>query len=233
MSSFPTHHHRRPRVESLRRSFLQTTTTLLLQVLFFSSTFTTTTAQTTTPHFHLRINAGGPLIIDNNNNNNYRWESDTAYNVDGKGSRRNVCSSSSINNTTFFTNLPLDTPASVFCTQRYYNPQNIIAYRPPYQYQIPVPDNDAYYVVILHVVELVRFSPFVRSWVVLMAVHVTIVVAVVAVLSMTSPLPISNSMIELRLLLHLILILFLFCTFLSLSLLGSQYDSASRHGFYH
>ena len=233
MSSFPTHHHRRPRVESLRRSFLQTTTTLLLlQVLFFSSTFTTTTtAQTTTPDFHLRINAGGPLIIDNNNN--HRWESDTAYNVDGKGSRRNVCSSSSINNTTFFTNLPLDTPASVFCTQRYYNPQNIIAYRPPYQYQIPVPDNDAYYVVILHVVELVRFSPFVRSWVVLMAVHVTIVVATVAVLSMTLLLPISNSMIELRLLLHLILILFLFCTFLSLSLLGSQYDSASRHGFYH
>ena len=170
MSSLPTRQHRRPRVESLRRSFLGTTTTLLLLLLpvqlLFSSTFTTTTAQITTtpPHFHLRINAGGPLIIDNNNNN-HRWESDTAYNVEAKGSRRNVCSSSSSNNnTTFFTNLPLDTPASVFCTQRYYNPQNIIAYRPPYQYQIPVPDNDAYYVVILHVVELVRFSPFVRSF---------------------------------------------------------------------
>lgn len=110
-------------------------------------------------------------------NNNIAWESDTAYNVENKGSRRNACSSSS--NLTF-SNLPLDVPASVVCTQRYYNP-NDIAVRPPYQYQIPVPDNNAYYVVILHLVELVRFVG---------VIVIIFAVVVVEVLLTTSPPPI-------------------------------------------
>lgn len=111
-----------------------------------------TAAQIVPSSFHLRINCGGPLIVDSNNNN-ARWESDTTYNVGNKGNRRNICTNQP--NITM-TNLPPNVPRTLYCTQRFYAP-NVFTV-PPYQYNIPVPENNAYYLVKLHFLEMVRRS---------------------------------------------------------------------------
>jgi hypothetical protein len=107
--------------------------------------------------FHLRINGGGPLIVVNHHNNkdqNTRWESDTPYNVGNKGNRRNICTNQP---NISITNVPSHVPSSVYCTQRFYAANNIFTI-PPFQYNIPVPNNNAYYIVKLHFVEMVRFA---------------------------------------------------------------------------
>ena len=99
--------------------------------------------------FHLRINGGGPLIIDSTNNNT-RWEADTPYNFQNKGNRYNICSQQP--NVTF-ANVSSSVPRTLYCTQRFYKPT---VFPPPYQYNIPVPTNDSYYIVKLHFMEYVR-----------------------------------------------------------------------------
>ena len=99
--------------------------------------------------FHLRINGGGPLIIDSTNNNT-RWEADTPYNFQNKGNRYNICSQQP--NVTF-ANVSSTVPRTLYCTQRFYKPT---VFPPPYQYNIPVPTNDSYYIVKLHFMEYVR-----------------------------------------------------------------------------
>ena len=127
---------------------------LLLQqllLMIFALVITETTAQSTP--YHIRINGGGPLIIDTDNNN-ARWESDTIYNVENKGNRRNICGSQP--NIVIQNNRPLaKVPAAVYCSQRNYNQNNIFTI-PPFQYNIPVPENNQYYLVKLHFVEMVR-----------------------------------------------------------------------------
>ena len=120
--------------------------------------------------FHLRINGGGPLIIDSTNNNT-RWEADTPYNFQNKGNRYNICSQQP--NVTF-TNVSSSVPRTLYCTQRFYKPT---VFPPPYQYHIPVPTNDSYYIVKLHFMEYVRcVYAYVSSldWVVLAFLYVSI-----------------------------------------------------------
>lgn len=102
---------------------------------------------TTTNAFHLRINGGGPLILDAANNNT-RWEADTPYNLQNKGQRQNVCTS---NPNITFANLPPQVPATLYCTQRFYESAT---FAPPYQYRINV--TTGYYIVKLHFMEFVR-----------------------------------------------------------------------------
>ena len=126
---------------------------LLLQMLLtITLLMVETAAQIVPSSFHLRINGGGPLIIDSNNNN-ARWESDTTYNVGNKGNRRNICTNQP--NITMM-NLPPNVPRTLYCTQRFYAP-NVFTV-PPYEYNIPVPQNNAYYLVKLHFLEMVRRS---------------------------------------------------------------------------
>jgi Malectin domain len=126
---------------------------LLLQLLLsITLIINESTAQSVPSSFHIRINGGGPLIVDRNNNNT-RWESDTTYNVGNKGNRRNICTSQP---NIPMMNIPLNVPPSLYCTQRFYASNVFNA--PPYQYNIPVPESNAYYLVKLHFFEMVRLQ---------------------------------------------------------------------------
>ena len=152
-SHTPTHFRRnttttsrgkRSRCVSLRRL------APLVQMIVVASIFVFTSfSQTVVSAFHLRINGGGPLIIDSGNNNT-RWESDTPYNLGNKGQRNNICTSQP--NITF-ANVSTTVPRTLYCTQRFYNPTT---FPPPYQFNIPVPTNNTYYIVKLHFIEFVR-----------------------------------------------------------------------------
>jgi Malectin domain len=109
------------------------TVILLLQLLVVQG-------QTAT---HIRVNCGGPTFVDSNSN---QWTNDVVYNLGNKGNRRNLCS------TTTVQNAPSNVPSNLYCSQRYYTPAT---FTQPYQYDIPVPNN-AFYIVKLHFAELVR-----------------------------------------------------------------------------